>query len=275
MSDVIRQLLAEDRRLPTYRPSLRKITGSALSAILLSQIIFWDEIKKGEPFYKFIFPCEHKACQTGDTWSDELGFSRSEFNTALKKIGKRIKPSEVNEIDMENDDAALVYYWTDVSRLTYYWLNRTALHNAISWHYETPDDDTTKVHDMALDHTETTTETSTETTTDQDFYVIFIQEWIRNFPKKPKPRRKTVRDKLKTRFKDSYFEENWVDALERVSGSDFCNNLGWFDAHWFLKNDTNWENCLNGKYDNREDKSKQQSRHMEPPPLEERVGGRF
>ena len=79
---------------------------------------------------------------------------------------------------------------------------------------------------------------------------LFTEEWSKHFPDKSQPRPKTIIDKLKTRLKDKYFKDNWVRALSIASESDLLHNKGWFDAGWFLKNEENWEKCLNDKYKN-------------------------
>ena len=85
----------------------------------------------------------------------------------------------------------------------------------------------------------------------------FLLAWAKHFPRKVQPRHsnKSLQAKLKTRLKDAYFCENYEVALMQASGSDFINSSSWMQADWFLKNDENWEKCLDGKYDNN-DKSK-------------------
>ena len=79
----------------------------------------------------------------------------------------------------------------------------------------------------------------------------FLLAWARHFPHKVQPRinNLTLQKKLMVRLKDPYFKENYETALMQASGSDFINSGNWMDAGWFLKNDGNWEKCLDGKYD--------------------------
>jgi hypothetical protein len=81
----------------------------------------------------------------------------------------------------------------------------------------------------------------------------FLYEWRRWFPDKPQPRHtsKTIVAKWRARCREPMFCDNWRAALERGSTSEFLNTGGWFDAVWFLKNDTNWEKVNNGNYDNK------------------------
>lgn len=74
--------------------------------------------------------------------------------------------------------------------------------------------------------------------------------WCKKFPRKPQPRKSnnTLRGKFSTRMKSKHFRENWQEALTIGAGSEFLHESNWFDLHWFLKNDDNYEKCLNGKY---------------------------
>lgn len=60
---------------------------------------------------------------------------------------------------------------------------------------------------------------------------------------------------LKARLKDSEWQENWKEAVERASRSSFClgeNNTGWrANLDWFLKPDT-LTKILEGQYDDRQ-----------------------
>jgi len=49
---------------------------------------YWFSKKKNE-FYKFIEPCAHPCYREGDSWSEELGFSKLVFRNAFDKIGTR------------------------------------------------------------------------------------------------------------------------------------------------------------------------------------------
>lgn len=127
------QLLAEDRELITYRKNLNKITGSVLSTILLQQIIFRANQKDGKPFYKFKEPCSNELYKQGDSWTEELGFTKYEFDTALKRIatkstkGAKKKDLMIPDFNKPVYADKLIIYWTDSNRLTWYWLNSDLL----------------------------------------------------------------------------------------------------------------------------------------------------
>ncbi len=110
-----------------------------------------------------------------------------------------------------------------------------------------------KRYSNALD-TDTDTETDTE---EKDIRVSSaFQEirkvWAEQFPDKPQPREnnKTLISRTKTRMKTAHFEDNWEEALVRAGQSLFLRSGKWFSLGWFLKNDDNYEKCLNGQYDN-------------------------
>ncbi len=102
MYDIFKQ----DNNILIYRPEFTKVTGSVTSAILLQQIIY--RLQDAESFYKFKEPCKHALYKEGDSWIEELGFTRREFDTALEKL-KGLK---------------LVNTQTTMDRITYYSLNK-------------------------------------------------------------------------------------------------------------------------------------------------------
>ena len=82
-------------------------------------------------------------------------------------------------------------------------------------------------------------------------YAEIIKVWGETFPNKPQPRpsNTTLQDKTRVRMKKEHFKENWQPALIRASKSKLCRDSSWFDLGWFLKNEENYEKCLNGNYD--------------------------
>lgn len=143
MSHLI-QVLGKDNEIIPYRKELNSITGSITATILLQQIIYWYTKNDNKPFYKFIEPCKHEKYTEGDSWCEELGFSRKEFNTAIKKLVEK----------------GLVEKKTNMSRLTYYFLNVGDLDNALKGIYINAERGFTKMPKGDLDNKDT------ETTTD-------------------------------------------------------------------------------------------------------------
>lgn len=140
-------ILAEDKFSISYRPRFAALTDSALSAILLQQVIHWWKVKDNTPFYKFRAPCSHSKYQENQSWCEELAWNKYEFDNALKviatKITKGVKKQDILNTDIpkraegESDQdfavrlaAALkcmVIYWTDSSRITWYQVNENLL----------------------------------------------------------------------------------------------------------------------------------------------------
>ena len=151
-NQVYLELLAEDKRSVAYRPRFASLTGSALSAILLQQIIYWWKSKGSEPFFKFRAPSKHAQYQEGDSWCEELEWNTHEFDTALKviatKVTKGVSKTDLlnTEMPIRNDDESnqsfydrlqvavsrCVIYWTDSSRVTWYMVNEELLGKFVS-----------------------------------------------------------------------------------------------------------------------------------------------
>ena len=82
-----------------YNPQLSRYFGSQNATILFDRLEYWFS-KKQSQFYKFIEPCDHPLCKEGDTWSEELGFSKKVFRTAFDKIGVRYR----SKTEFENEE---------------------------------------------------------------------------------------------------------------------------------------------------------------------------
>lgn len=171
-------ILSHDQHIILYRPELRKITGSVTATILLQQMLYrWDNHGK-EPFYKFKEPCNHQLYRDGDSWCEELEFSKFEFDNALKKIGfKRTGQTR----GVENTEYP-IEYWTDLNRLTHYTIIEEILEKKLMEVYGIPNDsitvspELTKIKKLDLpvkretgftSITETTTKITTLETTPQ------------------------------------------------------------------------------------------------------------
>lgn len=163
------QTIIEDKSLIIYRPRLNQITGSVLSSILLHQIIYWA-YKSNNLFYKFKEPCNHKLYKPGDSWTEELGFTRWEYETALKRIAEKYNPKN-EEIPTDS----FVVYYTDIRRLTWHSVNWKKLNSAIEETfirkeeiplYEKRESHFTKSGNVSLQYIDTknTTETKHQTT---------------------------------------------------------------------------------------------------------------
>jgi len=99
---------------PGYLPGLRRITGSVTGAILLARITYFWRLAGSTPFPKFKEPCNSDQYKAGESWTEDLGFTRREFDTALGKLSD------------------FVSYSRGMDRVTYYQLDEQALNQAIN-----------------------------------------------------------------------------------------------------------------------------------------------
>ena len=123
--DIALELMAEDKEGILYRPKFVRAVGGVTSAILLQQIIFRWIHNDRQPFFKFKEPCGHKLYREGDSWCEELAFSRREFDTALSRIATR--KTATMTIGQAMQEGKPVVYWTDRGRVTHYTVNKDAL----------------------------------------------------------------------------------------------------------------------------------------------------
>ncbi len=125
-------IFAEDKKMVTYRPEWRKITGSVTSTILLQQIIFhWNKSGR-RPFYKFKEPSlKNELYKKGDSWTEELGFGRTEFDSAIRRIGQKFSKKRIKEHPEIQTHTKFVEYWTDEKHLTWYTIHELNLKNLL------------------------------------------------------------------------------------------------------------------------------------------------
>ena len=82
LNNVMKTVLTKkDERV--YNTKLLPLCKTINSTILFQRILYWCRIKKGK-FFKFKMPCEHNMYKKGKSWTEEIGFSRDNINTALK-----------------------------------------------------------------------------------------------------------------------------------------------------------------------------------------------
>ncbi len=124
-------VLVHDANIIPYRKEFNIITGGITASILLQQVIYRCG-HRNTPFYKFKEPCEHELYKPEQSWKEELGFSRREFDTAIAAISTKIKKGQdLTEINTP------VVHWTTIDRITYYQLNMCVLRKALKRLYET------------------------------------------------------------------------------------------------------------------------------------------
>lgn len=112
-------ILSDQQNSIPYRPRIAKALGSITAAILFQQIIYRWENNDQKPFYKFKEPCEHELYRHNDSWIEEIGFSRKEFDTARKILAEKSKKS--SSIDrLKSFNGKMFRYWVDQNRQTWY-----------------------------------------------------------------------------------------------------------------------------------------------------------
>jgi len=116
-----------------YYPELNPLTGSINATIILLQLEYWFTKCKGDKFYKFLDVCEHEQYKQGDSWVEELGFTKHEFRTAFTKIGKAYKSKrEFNESQDLFGGKYYASYYDRIKGLTYYCRNDKAVADLLS-----------------------------------------------------------------------------------------------------------------------------------------------
>lgn len=115
-----------------YCPELNTITGSVTASLLMCQLEYWFNKKGNKPFYKFLGPCEDKHYHTGDSWTEELGFTKAEFRTAFSKIGITYKSKTAYKASCDPFEGKLYLSYYDRSKnLTYYMRNHTLVNKLL------------------------------------------------------------------------------------------------------------------------------------------------
>ena len=92
-----------------YQPELKSFFGSSESALIFQKLEYWSP-KYPNGFWKFHEPCtRHPQYRKGDSWQEELGFSRRVFLRAFSVFGIHYKSKsaylkeEKKEIKEEDD----------------------------------------------------------------------------------------------------------------------------------------------------------------------------
>lgn len=122
------------RKIP-YIPELKDICGSITASILMQQLEYWFS-GHVDGFYKFLMPCEHERYIEGDSWTEELNYSKTEFKTAFGKIGVPYRSKkQFNEVVASGEDpfqGKMYASYIEVRLgLTYYIRNHEVVDNTI------------------------------------------------------------------------------------------------------------------------------------------------
>ncbi len=124
-------LIADDKNMIAYRPSWNRFTGSVNGTILLQQVVYrWVQSGR-RPFFKFSRPCKQRAYRVGDSWQEELGMGRREFENARKGLACRTRGNI--------DPNTLISYWVTADRKTWYALNESLMIQKLQEIYPDPE----------------------------------------------------------------------------------------------------------------------------------------
>ncbi len=109
-----------------YNPNLNEVTGSINASLLMDRLEHWFEVQKNKPFYKFTTPPakKHAAYKVGDSWTEQLGFTKSEFDASFLKIGIKHQSKEKFEVEQHLKKQFMVkgkemFYCSYYERLTH------------------------------------------------------------------------------------------------------------------------------------------------------------
>lgn len=124
-------LLSIIRESIPYIRHLRSITGSVTGCILMQQLDYWFA-RFPDGFYKFLEPpADHQLYRAGDSWTEELAFSKEEFRSAFDKVGVRYCSKSQYETAAANGDpfqgAFYLSYHNRVAGTTHYLRNHDYL----------------------------------------------------------------------------------------------------------------------------------------------------
>jgi len=206
----ILQILAKDKEVLIYRKELKHITYSVTATILLQQIIYWWQKNGKKEFYKFIEPAKHNLYRDGDSWTEELGFSKKEFQIAFKKL----------------ENLGVVKKRITRDRVTFYSLSEDKLLKKLDEVYgsgakcqKERSKNTKGSGAKCQKERSTTTETTTETTTTSGSSFKFLEDWLEEKcknAKNPLAYKATLLKKYKKEEK-SVIEEfhGWQKETER------------------------------------------------------------
>ena len=114
-----------------YLPAYNLITGGTLSTILLLQAVYWWGKSGKKKFYKFKDECKHPLYVEGDSWCEELGWTKFEFDGAIKEIGFKLGKTQ-NKI---KEEEAFIIYYKDPQGVTWYDIRAEYLDKSVTFIY--------------------------------------------------------------------------------------------------------------------------------------------
>lgn len=106
-----------------YYPEFKRVFGSDKAAIIFERLEYWSQ-KYEAGFWKFFEPCKHPLYRQGDSWEEEIGFSRKVFTKVFPLIGIHYKSkSEFLQQGDPFQDKLYVSYYDRKTNRTYFLRN--------------------------------------------------------------------------------------------------------------------------------------------------------
>lgn len=127
------RILSLTRNSIPFVKDLMPLAHTVAGCILMQQLDYWFQ-KKPNGYYKFLEPPQqaHNSYRMGDSWSEELGLSGSEFRTAFDRIGIRYKSKgQFNSAENKFQGKFYCSYLDRRDNLTFYFRNHELLDTAL------------------------------------------------------------------------------------------------------------------------------------------------
>jgi len=235
-------------------------TGDLIAGLLLSQIIYWNlPNKAGQSKFKAKLDGKPALAKERGKWWDECRITAKQYDRAVKILQNlgivEVKNSLFNGVKMP-----------------FIVLNSKKLLSAVKPVLPKGENRfypkvKTGIDQRVKPLTETTTETTTEITTEREEKKTSpacagrppLTELFNYWNSKANlPKIRTLSEsrkaKLKKRFKEKEFADNWQKIIDLTAASAFCtgsNKRGWrADISWLIANDDNYVKVLEGNFDN-------------------------
>ena len=103
-----------------YYPEFKRVFGSEKAAIIFERLEYWSQ-KYESGFWKFFEPCDHPLYRSGDSWEEEVGFSRKVFKKVFDLIGVHYKSKSefLRQADPFQGKLYASYYDRKTNRTTF------------------------------------------------------------------------------------------------------------------------------------------------------------
>lgn len=228
LKTLLAHLTGQPNFIVTPKLFVELLEGDHNGGMLLNQIIYFG---KGKGDTEGWFPYSY------DDWYSNLALSDYQVRKAVKKL----KELGLVETKLKKvAGAPMLHYrpmWDEIVHWIMKFLN-IPLSNSLIMETEESQE--------SLDNGETQETIIKEEENLLKEYGEMIDFWKSLFPNKPQPRKSTesYRRKCYTRLDDEHYRDNWKQAMTRASMSPTLENASWFDFSYFIRNDTNYQKCL-------------------------------